>query len=150
VGCLGLFAPYLLLIARRSVKKCSVGSGRDTKNRLQHTSISLPQDAKTHCVGPPPATGEKRLLCLHGGGYNLPILDTHISISLKCASQASASRITRIHRHTHWPLPYTNHASHRRTKTHLITHSLRTNHHCRGISRWTSHSEFVITSSPPI
>jgi hypothetical protein len=29
VGCLGLFTPYLLLIARRSVKKCSVGSGRD-------------------------------------------------------------------------------------------------------------------------
>ena len=30
MGCLRLFALYLLLIARRSVKKCSVGSGRDS------------------------------------------------------------------------------------------------------------------------
>jgi acetyl esterase/lipase len=91
-----------------------------TKSKPQHISISLAQDAKIHFIGCPPAAGEKVLLYLYGGGYNLPILDAHISFSLKCPSQAS-QRISH-NSHAHYPLPYINQASHRRTKTHLITH----------------------------
>jgi acetyl esterase/lipase len=62
-----------------------------TKNKLQRASACLPQDAKIHLVNSAPIKEEKVLLHLRRGGYKLLILDAHIFLSLKCASQASAS-----------------------------------------------------------
>ena len=59
MGCLGLFAPYLLLIARRSVKKCSVGSGRDRGSRYDELSTYGAHDTKSiqPLVGNPAQAG---------------------------------------------------------------------------------------------
>jgi hypothetical protein len=39
IGCLRLCAPYLLPIARRSVKKCSVGPGGDSGTAPTHPTV---------------------------------------------------------------------------------------------------------------
>jgi hypothetical protein len=62
-----------------------------TKNKFQHTSISLPQDAKIHFAGPPPEKGGKFYYISIVEDTTLPILDAYISFSLECASQVNAS-----------------------------------------------------------
>jgi hypothetical protein len=95
---------------------------------------------------------EKVVSYLHGGGYNLPILDTHISFFLKCASQTSASLALLEYILTPTGRCPTQIKPAIKALKHFLSlpPSPRTNHYCRGISRWTSSSELVIASSLPV